>query len=73
MESRIINLYNCAIKNKHDVIILGAWGCGAFKESDDDVLIISNIIKKLSKRYQNNIETICAVIGRKNYEQFNKL
>jgi len=73
VESRILSLYNTAINNKHDVIILGAWGCGAFAESDDDVVILANTIKKLAKAHENKIKTVCAILGRKQYKIFNKI
>lgn len=70
LKSRITSLYNIAISNGHDVLILGAWGCGAFKESDEDVQILANIIKICANKFSDKIDTVCAVIGRKNYNKF---
>jgi uncharacterized protein (TIGR02452 family) len=41
LQTRIRNLYDVAISNNHDIIVLGAWGCGAFSESLDDSDILS--------------------------------
>ena len=68
LESRIQNLYNIAINNNHNCIILGAWGCGAFSEADDDAEKMAKIIKKVSLK-NLNIKTVCAVLG-KNYNKF---
>ena len=70
LKNRIDKLYICAIQNNHDLIILGAWGCGAFKESDDDIKILVSVIKMCAIQYQNLIKTVCAVMGKKNYKQF---
>lgn len=39
LQNRINALYNVAIENGHDSIVLGAIGCGAFKETDEDAKI----------------------------------
>ena len=46
LQKRISVLYDMAIKYGHDVIVLGAWGCGAFKETDDDISILLYRIQK---------------------------
>ena len=69
---RISCLYECAIKNKHDVIVLGAWGCGAFKETDDDAQIMAKIFKIVSKKYIGSITSVYAVLHKTNYEIFKK-
>lgn len=67
---RVNQLYTTAITNNHDVIVLGAWGCGAFKESDEDIDILVSVIRLCSERHAGNIKTVCAVIGRKNFNKF---
>ena len=57
-----------ARKNKHDVLILGAWGCGAFKESDDDIKILAKEAKRFCNIH-NDIKIVFAIIG-KNYKLF---
>lgn len=69
VRKRLVSLYETAIKNSHGVIVLGAWGCGAFGESDDDARILATEIKRLANDYNSRIETVCAVIG-KNYKVF---
>lgn len=68
IKSRIINLYNIAISNGHDVLVLGA-----FKESDEDIQILARIIKICANKFANKINTVCAIIGRKNYNEFLKV
>lgn len=72
LQSRIKALYDTAIENNHDVIVLGAWGCGAFKETDDDVHILAKHIKLCAEAYQDKIKTVCAVIGKTNYNAFKR-
>ena len=63
LKARVDALYNCAIKNKHDLIVLGAWGCGAFKETEEDAYIIAN-------EYKDKIKTIFAIKGKTNFKIF---
>lgn len=70
---RVTDLYECAVKNKHDVIVLGAWGCGAFKEAEDDSEILAKICKKVAKKYDPLIKTVYAVLYTKNYLTFKKI
>lgn len=51
IQQRLDNLYSLAINNGHDIIILDAWGCGAFSESNEDI----KILKKKLISYQINI------------------
>ena len=37
MQNRIEKLLSIALIHHHDVIILGAWGCGVFKNNPSDV------------------------------------
>lgn len=70
LEQKITLIYECAIKNKHDSVVLGAIGCGAFKESNSDVEILAKTMKKISLNYKN-IKTVFAIYkGKTNYEVF---
>ena len=51
--SRIKKILDVAAKEHNDVLILGAWGCGAFQNPTD---IIAGIFYKLLKDY--NFETV---------------
>lgn len=66
LQKRINALYNTAIENKHDSIVLGAIGCGAFKESDDDVKILSKEMKICANKYKGKILTVYAIFNNKN-------
>lgn len=68
---RINAVYQIAIANKHDVIILGAWGLGAFKEDDGDVEILAKHFKQCALAHQSKIRTVFALFGNKsNYNIF---
>lgn len=41
LRQRLQALYDLAVKHNHTAIVLGCWGCGAFSESEDDVLILA--------------------------------
>jgi hypothetical protein len=69
---RVTDLYECAIKHKHDIFIAGAWGCGAFKETDDDATILAQIFKTVAKKYEDKIKTVYAVLY-KNYDIFKQI
>lgn len=67
---RVQDLYECAIKHKHDIIVLGAWGCGAFKETDDDAVIMAKIFKRVANQYKDQVESCFAVLHKKNFNIF---
>ncbi|ATZ80418.1 hypothetical protein BMW23_0363 [Bodo saltans virus] len=69
LQRRFIALYETAIKHKHNAIVLGAWGCGAFKETDDDVIILAHEFKIFADKYKDKIKIVFAIIG-KNYKLF---
>jgi hypothetical protein len=70
--SRVESIYKCAITNKHDVLILGAWGCGAFKETEDDVEIMANLFKIVANKYADKIKSVFSVLYKRNYTTFKK-
>lgn len=37
METRIDKLLGLCLRNKHEVLILGAWGCGVFRNEPEDI------------------------------------
>lgn len=51
MYNKIDMIFKIALINKHDIIILSAFGCGAF---NNDPLIISNIFKQVIDNNQYN-------------------
>ena len=66
-------MYECALKNKHDAIVLGAWGCGAFRETEEDAIIMANIFRQVEKTYRDRIRTVYAVLYENNYQVFKKI
>ena len=52
IRSRIKKILDVAAKEKNDVVILGAWGCGAFK---NPIEIVSRVFVELVKNYQFEI------------------
>lgn len=70
LETRVDNWYKIAKDNNHNAIILGAIGCGAFKESDDDCKKLANIMKKCADKHKE-IKTVFAMYKMKaNYKIF---
>lgn len=51
LRQRIQALYELAVKQKHTAIVLGCWGCGAFSESEEDVLVLARQFAIYSKMY----------------------
>jgi hypothetical protein len=49
-------------------LILGAWGCGAFKESEEDIVILAKEAKKFCSTH-TAIKIVFAIIGA-NYKLF---
>lgn len=73
LQKRICDLYEIAIKNKHDVIILGAWGCGAFGETDDDREILAKEFKKALEKYDTKIKSVFALIKKDTVDIFKNI
>lgn len=73
LQQRIYCLYDTAILNRHNVIILGAIGCGAFKESDDDATKLAKEMRTRADKYKDKIKTVYAIFhGKDNYKAFMK-
>lgn len=73
LENKIEIMYQVATQNNHNAIVLGAIGCGAFKESNDDAEILASVMKRVACRYPN-IKTIYAIFkGKQNYEVFKRI
>ena len=52
IRSRIKKILDVAAKEGNEVIILGAWGCGAFK---NPIEIVARVFAELVKNYQFEI------------------
>lgn len=59
--SRIKKILDVAAKEQNEVLILGAWGCGAFKNPTD---VVARVFKELLKNY--NFETVEFAMSAKN-------
>lgn len=64
-ERRIRNIFETAIENEADNIILGAWGCGTFNNPPQIVADAFRAVL-LEQRYRNAFETILFVVKRTN-------
>ena len=70
---RIENILQCGINNKHDLIVLGAWGLGAFLESEDEPKIMAEIFNKVCSKYKDKIKIVFAILHKKNYDIFKEI
>ncbi|VBB18882.1 hypothetical protein YASMINEVIRUS_1414 [Yasminevirus sp. GU-2018] len=71
LTKRVSALYEVALANSHDVIVLGAWGLGAFRETPEDGVKLAKCMKECAKKYNGRIKTVFALYGSKiNYETF---
>ena len=71
-ERRIETVFQVAIKEKVDCLILGAWGCGVFK---NDPIIVAKAMHKIQDQYSGYFEKIiypiyCLKGEESNYEAF---
>ena len=72
--ARIQRIFEVAMENKADVLILGAFGCGAFCNPPE---LVAEVFAKFTKEYQENFDVIeYAVFHTEretaNYEAFKK-
>lgn len=71
---RIEKLFRDAAANKAEVLILGAFGCGAFCNPPE---IVAKAFREVQKKYESYFEVIeyaifCAGYETKNYKAFSK-
>ena len=66
-ESRIKNIISVAMDNEADILILGAFGCGAFKNPPDIVArAFKNVIQK--NHYEECFDKIIFAVKSSNYD-----
>ena len=66
LTSRIRKILDVAAKEKNEVLILGAWGCGAFENPAD---VVARVFHEVLKDY--SFELIEFAIGAKGTENYN--
>lgn len=67
MERRIEFMYDVALANQVDTLILGAWGCGVFGNNPETVC------RMLVKHRPEEIKVVFAIPGGINYDAFQKV
>lgn len=70
METKIESWYQVARNGKHNVIILGAIGCGAFKEANDDCNLLASVMRRVADRNQDILSVYAIYKGKQNYDVF---
>ena len=71
---RIARVFDIALANGHDALVLGAWGCGAFK---NDPMMVAQAFGEIAEKYDGQFELLLFAIldiGLKqgNFEPFAK-
>lgn len=74
-EKRVRRILDICKKEKADVVILGAFGCGAFKNNPK---VVAEAMNNVIKEYQYDFETIefaiyCPPDNSNNYDAFNQI
>ena len=68
LTSRIRKILDVAAKEKNEVLVLGAWGCGAFENPAD---VVARVFHKVLKNYSFDlIEFAIGARGNENYNCF---
>ena len=75
LEPRVRKIFDVASFYKNDVLILGAFGCGAFMNPPQ---LVAEVFKKVMKDYIRKFEVIeyavyCRDFETKNYDEFYKI
>jgi len=69
-DDRIDNVFRAAIDNDVDCLILGAWGCGVFK---NDPKLVAKSFKRIIDKYDKKIvDIVFAIIDEETYNIFRK-
>ena len=67
-EKRIERIFEIAIANKADVLILGAFGCGAFRNPPE---VVAQAFAEFTKKYKNCFDAIEYAVYHREYEAEN--
>lgn len=67
LRNRIKFVLNIAAKNYVDILILGAWGCGVFKQ---DPIEVATMFKKEIEKLNRHMNIFFAIPDDKNYNAF---
>ena len=68
LTSRIERIFKLAVKNENQVLILGAFGCGAFKNPPK---VVARVFHKVMEKYIRYFETIEYAVYHRAYEDAN--
>ena len=71
---RLTRIMDVAVAGGNEVVILGAFGCGAF---ENDPEVVARASKAVAEAYRNSVETIefavyCSPRGSANYDAFKR-
>ena len=74
ISKRVKRVFEVAIANKAEVLILGAWGCGAFRNPPQ---LVAEIFAEYTEKYRRNFEMIEYAVfhvehERANHDAFNE-
>ena len=74
IEKRVRRIYEVAAYEENEVLILGAFGCGAFRNPPE---LVAEVFRKVTEEYQHSFETIefaifCSSYETENYQAFRK-
>lgn len=64
MDTRIEKLLSLCVLKKHDVLVLGAWGCGVFRNDPHDIARLFG--KHLYGKFQNHFKKVVFAVYSKN-------
>ena len=72
---RDARIFDVAVQNEVDVLILGAFGCGAFRNNP---AVVAEVMLRLARKYSRSIKVIefavyCSSSDDANYREFAKL
>ena len=74
-EKRDVRIFDVAVQQGVDVLVLGAFGCGAFRNSPS---VVAKVMMNLAKKYSKAFKVIefavyCPPYDDSNYREFVKL
>lgn len=74
MVEKIKGIFKVALKHSHDAIVVGAYGCGAFKNPPEEVAkIFKEVLQEYKKYFKHIAFAILDYRGSNNYEIFKEI